>query len=95
MVRILISDIVSGADSVKEGSSVSAALCAALASHDVVSLSFKGIGSASSSFVSAAIIPALRSMSFSDFKRRVRIIDASWQISDVIKRRVHLELEAA
>ena len=95
MVKILISDLTVGADSVTQGSAISSALCSALATHDVVAVSFRGIGSASSSFVSAAIIPALRSMSFDDFKRRVRIIDASWQITDVVKRRVHLELEAA
>jgi hypothetical protein len=61
----------------------------------VVFVSFSGIGSASSSFISAALIPALRSMSFGDFKRRVRIVDASWQVSDIIKRRVHLELAEA
>jgi hypothetical protein len=44
---------------------------------------------------SAALIRVLRSMSFDDFKRRVRIADASWQIVDVVKRRIYLEMETA
>ena len=95
MVKILIRDLVASADTVVQGSAISSALGTALAAHDVVMLSFTGIGSASSSFVSAAIIPTLRSMTFDDFKRRVRIKDASWQIADVIKRRVYLELALA
>ncbi|MGB8276961.1 MAG: DUF4325 domain-containing protein [Methylovirgula sp.] len=95
MVKILVSNVVSGADGVAQGGAVASALRSALASHDTVCLSFKGVGSASSSFVSAALIPSLRSMSFDDFKRRIRIVDASWQVSDVIKRRVMLELEVA
>lgn len=95
MVRILVSNLVSGADGVTQGTTVASALSAALASHDTAYLSFKGIGSVSSSFVSAALIPSLRSMSFEDFKRRVRVTDASWQVSDVIRRRVVLELESA
>jgi hypothetical protein len=95
MVKILVTDLVTGADSVAQGSIISDSLCAQLALHDVVILSFHGIGAASSSFVSAALIRALRSMSFDDFKRRVRIADASWQIADVVKRRVYLEMETA
>jgi hypothetical protein len=95
VVKILISTLVSGADGVAQGSIVGSALESALSSHDTVSLSFTGIGSASSSFVSAALIPSLRSMSVDDFKRRVRITDASWQITDVVRRRVQLELATA
>jgi hypothetical protein len=95
MVRILITDLVSDADGVTEGEIIASALRSALASNDVIFLSFNGIGSASSSFISGALIPSLRSMTFAEFKRRVRIVDASWQVADVIKRRVHLELAAA
>jgi hypothetical protein len=79
----------------RRGGVVAAALNTALASHDTVSLSFTGIGSASSSFVSAALIPSLRSMSVDEFKRRVRTIDASWQVTEVVRRRVQLELATA
>ena len=95
MVKILVSDKVSGADSVSQGKLICASLQSALANEDVVILSFKGVGSASSSFVSAALIDIIRSMKFEDFKRRVKIADASWQIIDVVKRRVDLELTNA
>jgi hypothetical protein len=92
MVRIEVRTLVPGADTVDEGRRVASALQAALANTDVVFVSFSAMGSASSSFVSAAIIPALREMGFEQFKRRIRIVDASWQIADVVKRRIALEL---
>jgi hypothetical protein len=95
VVKILIGALVPGADGVTQGSIVASALSSALTVHDTVCLSFTGIGSASSSFVSAALIPSLRSMSFDEFKRRVRIVDASWQVADIVRRRVRLELAAA
>jgi hypothetical protein len=36
-----------------------------------------------------------RAMSFDEFKQRVRIVDASCQITDIIRRRVQLELVSA
>jgi STAS-like domain of unknown function (DUF4325) len=95
VVDIFVGTLVSGADDVAQGTIVASALKSALASRETVSLSFTGIGSASSSFVSAALIPVLRSMSFDEFKWRVRIVDASWQITDVVRRRVQLELVSA
>lgn len=95
MVKISIRDIVLGADSVEQGNVISNVLADALDGNDVVALSFHSFGSASSSFVSAALIPALRALGAPEFKRRVRIGDVSWQVADVIKRRVALELEPA
>jgi hypothetical protein len=91
MVKISVRDLVSGADTVEEGRIIATALTAARGEHDLVALSFSGIGSASSSFVTASLIPALRELGFDGFKRRVRIVESSWQIADVIKRRVALE----
>jgi hypothetical protein len=91
MVTIVVHDLVSGADSVEEGRVIADALDGATAADDVVVLSFHGIGSASSSFVSASIIPLLRRVGIDEFKRRVRVASASWQIADVIRRRIALE----
>jgi hypothetical protein len=91
MVRIAVHDLVPEADTVEEGRCIAAALARATTDDDVVILSFSGIGSASSSFVSASLIPLLRQFGFDDFRRRVRIVVASWKIADVIKRRVALE----
>jgi hypothetical protein len=95
MVNILVGTLVSVADDVAQGDIIASALKSALASPETVCLSFKRVGSASSSFVSAALIPASRAMSFDEFKQRVRIVDASWQITDIIRRRVQLELVSA
>jgi hypothetical protein len=95
MVKISVRDLVSGADTVNEGRIVAAALASALREHDLVALSFAGIGSASSSFVTVSLIPTLRQLGFEGFKRRIRIAETSWQIADVIKRRIALEHVAA
>jgi STAS-like domain of unknown function (DUF4325) len=94
MVMIAVHDLVSGADSLEEGRVIAAALDGAIAADDVVILSFHGVGSASSSFISASIIPLLRRVGIEEFKRRVRVASASWQIADVIRRRIELELVA-
>jgi STAS-like domain of unknown function (DUF4325) len=91
MVMIVVHDLVSGADSIEEGRVVASALDGAIAADDVVVLSFHGVGSASSSFVSASLIPLLRRVGVEEFKRRVRVASASWQIADVIRRRLALE----
>jgi hypothetical protein len=95
MVTIHVAKLVNGADTVEQGGRVASAISDALTASDIVTVSFAGIGAASSSFVSAAIIPVLTSVTFPEFKRRVRIVGASWQIVDVIKRRVSLAVEAA
>ena len=41
------------------------------------------------------LIPSLRRLGVDSFKRRVRIVKSSWQIADVVKRRVALEHAAA
>jgi hypothetical protein len=69
MVNILVGTLVSVADDVAQGDIIASALKSALASHETVCLSFKRLGSASSSFVSAALIPASRAMSFDEFKQ--------------------------
>ena len=91
MVMITVRDFAMGADSVDEGRLVADALNNAIAADDVVTVSFAGIGSASSSFVSAALIPLVRRLGVFEFKRRVKIVGATWQIADVIKRRIALE----
>jgi hypothetical protein len=95
VVKISARDLVSGADTVDEGRIIAEALASALGEYDLVALSFAGMGSASSSFVTASLIPSLRRLGVDTFKRRIRIIESSWQIADVIKRRVALEHAAA
>jgi hypothetical protein len=91
MVKVDVRDLVAGADTVAQGIKVNEAIQSALAAHDQVIVSFASVGSASSSFVSACIIPVLRDLGFEVFKARVHISDTSWQIADVIKRRVAME----
>jgi hypothetical protein len=92
MVTIIVHELVPGADTINEGKQVGAALGAALNSEQLVSLSFSHIESASSNFVTASLIPSVRALGPSEFKQRVRISDASWQIADIVRRRLEHEL---
>lgn len=92
MVTIVVRDLVSGADTVDEGRKVGVALEAALKVDDLVSLSFSRIKSASSSFVTASLIPSVHALGITQFKKRVKISNVSWQIADIVRRRLDYEL---
>lgn len=88
---IKISDIVAGADTAEQGAKVFALLHDALVEDQNVILSFAGIQTATSSFVSVALVALLNSYSLEEIKRRLRIIDSSRQINEMIKARLEKE----
>jgi hypothetical protein len=95
METIIVHELVPGADTINEGKQVGAALGAALNREQLVSLSFSHIESASSSFVTASLIPSVRALGPSEFKQGVWISNASWQIEDIVRRRLEHELRMA
>jgi len=95
MVTLSISEVAGAANSVDEGSLISSSIMKLLGSNDDIRVSFAGVTTASSSFATTAFIPALRHLGFEQFKRRIKVINATWQIADVVKRRILLELETA
>ena len=89
VVRIL--DAAPAADTNSQGEAVLVRLLAALSRDETVTVSFDGVTNVTSSFVNAALVPLLETMSFSEIKKRVRIINSNRQISDMIKRRLEHE----
>ena len=81
----------SAADTATQGQIVHGHIMKALQRDDIAIVSFKDVDTATSSFVNAAFVPLLRSFSFNEIKRRVRIIDSTRQINDMIKRRLTRE----
>jgi hypothetical protein len=83
---IRVSNIVKDADTSDEGNAVLPTLVQELERDGTVSISFAGIDTVTSSFVNAAFYPLLTSIPISELRRRLRIIDSTRQINDMIKR---------
>jgi STAS-like domain of unknown function (DUF4325) len=88
---IRVKRLVDACDTNSHGEVVRAAIVSALAVDDVVVLSFSGVSNATSSFVNSAFVDLLETMPFDEIKRRVRVIDASRQIIEMIKLRMTSE----
>jgi hypothetical protein len=93
VIRIL--DFVRGADTAKQGAVVLRQLQAALANGGSVTISFDGLNIATSSFVAAAFLPLLQKHSFRHLKRRLRVINSTRQINQMIKSRIEREAATA
>jgi uncharacterized protein DUF4325 len=89
VIRIL--DIVTGADTSEQGAAVLGRLQSALSVNQIVTVSFRGINTATSSFVSTGLVPLLQDIKLNDLKRRLQIVDSTRQINDMIKTRLNRE----
>jgi|SRR4029078_10458446 len=84
VVHIL--DVAPGADTASQGAAVFARLQQELADHNAqVVFSFEGVKTATSSFVNVAFVQLLSSFSFADIKARLRIVNSTRQINDMIR----------
>jgi uncharacterized protein DUF4325 len=92
VIRIL--DFVQGADTSEQGALVLARLQAALTGGTEVTISFDGINTATSSFVNAGILPLLQQFPLNELKTRLRIVESTRQINDMIKMRMEREASA-
>jgi STAS-like domain of unknown function (DUF4325) len=88
---IRIRDLVSGANTAHEGASVFPHIQAAFDNQGPIVISFDGVQTATSSFVNSAFVPLLRQRSFSGIKNRLRIVDSTRQINEMIKARLERE----
>ncbi|NUJ80657.1 STAS-like domain-containing protein [Methylocystis sp. FS] len=88
---IIVADIIVAADTEEQGTRLYASLIKALGSHDVATVSFAGLDTATSSFVNASFVPLLDAMPFVDLKRRLRIVASTRQINEMIKSRLSAE----
>lgn len=92
MVICLI-DLIPAADTEAHGGVLFARLRDALRSGDRFVVSFAGISTATSSFVNAAFVELLHDFSFADIKARLRIVDSTAQINDMVRSRLQREAE--
>ncbi len=71
-----------------DGEGVYQAILSCLKDSPVVAVSFRGITSATPSFVHSAFCRLLDHLPFDEIKRRLRVTEASRQIIDMIKERM-------
>lgn len=92
---IRVHDICGAADTGPQGDKLYCAIVLELAHSDQITISFAGIDTATSSFVNASLFRLLTNVSLDDIKKRVKIINSSRQINDMIKRRLSPEVTIA
>lgn len=90
---IYIRDLVDGCDTSQDGLTVRDALLRALAIEPYVTVAFDGISTITTSFANAAFVDLLRRLSFEQIKRRLRVVNATRQINDMIRQRVAFAAE--
>jgi hypothetical protein len=93
VIRIL--DVVSGANTAKQGAEVFKKLRTVFAKSNSVTVSFEGLDIATSSFVVAAFLPLLEQHSFDELRRRLHVINSTRQINQMIKSRMEREASKA
>jgi hypothetical protein len=88
-VVIRVTDVALGADTADQGAAVLARIKAELADQpNQVIVSFGGIQSATTSFVNSAFVPLLDDLNFNNLKSRLKIVDSTRQINDMIRSRL-------
>lgn len=91
---IYVREITVAADTAKQGEALFKRLKPIFANNEVViTLSFDGIDTATSSFVNAGFVQLLSIMSFDEIKRRLKVVNSTRQINEMIKRRLSHEAE--
>jgi hypothetical protein len=84
VIRVL--DVATAADTAVQGTKLYRKLAEALKSEPVVIISFAGIRSATSSFANTSFGQILTLITLDDVKRRIKVIDSTKQINDMIRR---------
>ena len=92
---ILVNALIDAAVSEEDGAIVFKRLREALETHEIVTLSFSGLKTATTSFVNTAFVPLLDSYTFSEIKLRVKVIESTRQINHMIKWRLETEAKVS
>jgi hypothetical protein len=92
VIRVL--EIVPDCYSWAHGETVGETLRRAFVNEAEVVISFEGVDDVPSAFVNAAFLPLLDSYGFEDVRRRLKIINSTRQINDMIRRRIVFEAAA-
>lgn len=77
----------------EDGELIHDILLSKLQNNEQVILSFKGINSATSSFINSALIQLLEDFSFDFIKKHLRFENTSGQINEIIKQRFEFEVK--
>jgi hypothetical protein len=88
--RIDIIQIVQAAVTNDDGAAVFNVLIRELKDSDVI-LSFRGISTATSSFVNSSFVQLLDNYPLDTIKSKIKIIESSRQINEMIKKRINAE----
>lgn len=88
---IRVKDLAPAAYTNDDGDAVYAALAAELAHASEVTVNFAGVDAVTTSFVNSAFVPLLEQLGFEEFKRRIRIVDATKPTIELIKHRLNFE----
>jgi len=90
---VLVQQIAGSADTGAQGEVLYAALNKAFKLNDTVTISFAGLQTATSSFVNMAFVPLLAVWSLREIKRRMKVVQSTRQINDMIKSRLEREAD--
>jgi hypothetical protein len=86
VIRIL--EIAGGADTSAQGDLVLATLESELQASREITVSFDGVKTATSSFVNTSFVKLLENHTFAEIKRRIRVVNSTRQINEMIKSRL-------
>jgi hypothetical protein len=89
--RIAIAEIAGRADTAAQGGLVYRALEEALARAGPVIVDFEGINTATTSFTNLSFVKLLSTRKLGDIKKRLRVVNSTRQINDMIKSRLERE----
>lgn len=92
-VVIYIAETVEYCYSNEDGAVIYRMIKKPLSEGQVVTLSFKGVGLVSSSFINSALLPLLDDHEFEWIKDNLKIINSTKYINDLIKNIFRLEVE--
>lgn len=88
MVMIRIRDHVASASTYEDGEVIFGLIAGALGSPGCVDVSFNGILSVPSAFVNSAFVRLVERFSLDEIKARVRFLDSTRSINDLLRRRL-------
>lgn len=91
---IKILDVVPDCNSWDKGETVFKVIQEAFKNDSELVVSFEGVDDVPSAFVNAAFLPLLDTFDFVEIKRRLKFVNSTRQINDMIRRRFSFEATA-
>ena len=92
VIRIL--DVVPDCNSWNKGEMVFGVIQKAFKDNTELVISFEGVDDVPSAFVNAAFLPLLDTYDFEEIRKRLKFVNSTRQINDMIRRRFSFEAAA-